>query len=102
VPLCGVGPVPPEVGCGRAGIGTSFSAAAGGGADRCDADLRSGNFAALSSLPRPALAFLRFWYLLDPASRAVVADAIRPRRVVAVDVPPRDASDVQERCATRA
>ena len=32
-----------------------------------DADPRAGNFAALSTLPRPALAFLPFWYLSDPS-----------------------------------
>ncbi len=60
-----------------------------------DADPRADNFVALSALPRPALAFLPFWYVSDPASRAVVADAIRPRRIVAVHVPPRDAAGVQ-------
>lgn len=60
-----------------------------------DADPRADNFAALSALPRPALAFLPFWYLSDPASRAMVGGVIRPRRTVAIHVPLRDAADVQ-------
>ena len=60
-----------------------------------DADPRADNFVALSALPRPAVAFLPFWYVSDPASRAMVAEAIRPRRIVAVHVPPRDAAAVQ-------
>ena len=59
-----------------------------------DADPAADNFAALDSLPPVAHAVLPFWYVLDDASRAMVASAIRPRHIVAVHVPPVDAGRV--------
>ena len=55
-----------------------------------DADPAADNFAVLRSLPSIDLAFLPFWYVSDAGNRRMVADAIRPRRIVAMHVPPKD------------
>jgi L-ascorbate metabolism protein UlaG (beta-lactamase superfamily) len=55
-----------------------------------DADPAADNFVLLKSLPAIDLAFLPFWYLGDDANRRLVAEAIRPRRIVAMHVPPGD------------
>jgi L-ascorbate metabolism protein UlaG (beta-lactamase superfamily) len=59
-----------------------------------DADPALDNFAILKTLPRVDIAFLPFWYLSDDANRRIIADSIRPRRVVAMHVPPADADKV--------
>jgi L-ascorbate metabolism protein UlaG (beta-lactamase superfamily) len=59
-----------------------------------DADPVADNFAALRALPRVDQAVLPFWYVLDEASRVMVAAAIRPRHIVAVHVPPVEAERV--------
>jgi L-ascorbate metabolism protein UlaG (beta-lactamase superfamily) len=59
-----------------------------------DADPAIDNFALLRGLPRVDLALLPFWYVLDPASRRFVAEAIRPRRIVGLHLPPGDADRV--------
>jgi L-ascorbate metabolism protein UlaG (beta-lactamase superfamily) len=56
-----------------------------------DADPAADNFALLRSLPAIDLALLPFWYVSDEANRRLVADAIRPKRIVAMHVPPADA-----------
>jgi L-ascorbate metabolism protein UlaG (beta-lactamase superfamily) len=61
-----------------------------------DADPKADNFALLMSLPPVDLAFLPFWYLADADNRRMVTQAIRPRRVVAMHVPPGDAAKVGE------
>ena len=60
-----------------------------------DADPTADNFALLRSLPPVDLAFLPFWYVSDADNRRMVADAIRPRRVVAMHVPPGDVAKVE-------
>ena len=59
-----------------------------------DADPATDNFALLRSLPPVDLAFLPFWYVSDAGNRRMVADAIRPGRIVAMHVPPGDVSKV--------
>jgi L-ascorbate metabolism protein UlaG (beta-lactamase superfamily) len=59
-----------------------------------DSDPKADTFAALSSLPAVDVAILPFWYLTSPSSRAMVASTIRPRRTIAVHLPPGDASEV--------
>ena len=59
-----------------------------------DADPKADNFARLRSLPAVDLAFLPFWYVTDATNRLMVGEAIRPRRIVAMHVPPRDAAEV--------
>ena len=59
-----------------------------------DADPAADNFALLKTLPSIDVAFLPFWYVSDAANRRLVADSIRPRRIVAMHVPPGDAEKV--------
>ena len=59
-----------------------------------DADPAADNFAVLRSLPPIDLAFLPFWYVNNDANRRLVADAIRPKRIVAMHVPPKDAPTI--------
>lgn len=59
-----------------------------------DADPAADNFALRRALPAVDLALLPFWYVLDEANRRFVADSIRPRRIVAMHVPPGDAARV--------
>ena len=59
-----------------------------------DADPAADNFGLLRSLPKVDVALLPFWYVLDAGSRRLVADAIGPRRIVAIHLPPADAADV--------
>jgi L-ascorbate metabolism protein UlaG (beta-lactamase superfamily) len=59
-----------------------------------DADPAADNFALLKALPPVDLAFLPFWYVSDDANRRLVAESIRPRRIVAMHVPPADAAKV--------
>jgi L-ascorbate metabolism protein UlaG (beta-lactamase superfamily) len=59
-----------------------------------DADPAADNFALLKSLPPVDLAFLPFWYVSDDTNRRFVADSIRPRRIIAMHVPPADAAKV--------
>lgn len=51
----------------------------------------------LRNLPKVDVALLPFWYLLDADSRRFVADAIGPRRIVAMHLPPADAADFTRR-----
>jgi L-ascorbate metabolism protein UlaG (beta-lactamase superfamily) len=59
-----------------------------------DADPAVDNFALLRSLPAVDLAFLPFWYATDAGNQRMVAEAIRPRRIVAMHVPPADVAKV--------
>jgi L-ascorbate metabolism protein UlaG (beta-lactamase superfamily) len=59
-----------------------------------DADPEPDNFVLLRGLPKVDVALLPFWYLHDAASRRFVADAIAPRRVVGMHLPPGDAAGV--------
>lgn len=59
-----------------------------------DADPAADNFALLRALPGVDLALLPFWYVLDDANRRFVAESIRPRRIVAMHLPPGDAARV--------
>jgi L-ascorbate metabolism protein UlaG (beta-lactamase superfamily) len=59
-----------------------------------DADPKADDFAVMKGLPAVDLACLPFWYVTDEANRRMVADVIRPRRIVAMHVPPRDAVQV--------
>ena len=59
-----------------------------------DADPAADNFVLLRNLPKVDVALLPFWYVLDDASRRFVADAIGPRRIVGIHLPPADAADV--------
>jgi L-ascorbate metabolism protein UlaG (beta-lactamase superfamily) len=61
-----------------------------------DADPKADNFALLKSLPQVDLACLPYWYVVDAANRRMVEDTIRPRRVVAMHVPPGEAAKVGE------
>ena len=59
-----------------------------------DADPAIDNFALLKSLPRVDVAMLPFWYVAGAANRLVVTEAIQPRRIVAMHVPPQDVEQV--------
>jgi len=59
-----------------------------------DADPAADNFTVLESLPRVDLALVPFWYVSDEGNRGVVARSIRPRRLVAMHVPPGEAPQV--------
>jgi len=60
-----------------------------------DADPVADNFSVLRRLPAPDVAMLPFWYVTDEANRSMVASVIRPRRVVAMHVPPADAPRIR-------
>jgi L-ascorbate metabolism protein UlaG (beta-lactamase superfamily) len=59
-----------------------------------DADPAADNFTVLKSLPTVDLALLPFWYLADGPNRRFVAESIRPRWIVAMHIPPRDAQKI--------
>jgi L-ascorbate metabolism protein UlaG (beta-lactamase superfamily) len=59
-----------------------------------DADPATDNFALLKTLPPVDLAFLPFWYVSDDTNRRLVAESIRPRRIIAMHIPPADAAKV--------
>ncbi len=59
-----------------------------------DADPAADNFAVLERLPAVDVAFLPFWYVSNASNRAMVADVIRPRRVVAMHIPPREVEKI--------
>ena len=59
-----------------------------------DADPQADNFRVLSGLPQVDVGLLPFWYALDAKSRAFVDAAIRPRRILAMHIPPPDAADI--------
>lgn len=60
-----------------------------------DADPAANNFTVMQSLPPVDVAMLPFWYVSAAANRAFVAASIRPRRIVAMHVPPADANKVR-------
>ena len=66
-----------------------------------DADPAPDNFTLLEGLPAVDVALLPFWYVTDDANRRLVTGSIRPRRIVAMHVPPGDAAkvDAQQRAA---
>lgn len=64
-----------------------------------DADPAPDNFTVLTSLPPVDVALLPFWYLASDRNAAIVADAIRPRHIVAMHVPPGDAHEIQTKLA---
>lgn len=59
-----------------------------------DAEPVADNFALLKSLPPVDLAFVPFWFLSNDANRTMVAQSIRPRRTIAMHLPPADAAEV--------
>jgi L-ascorbate metabolism protein UlaG (beta-lactamase superfamily) len=59
-----------------------------------DADPEAENFALLRGLPAVDVALLPYWYLLGEANRRLVAESIRPGRIVAMHLPPAEASGV--------
>ncbi len=59
-----------------------------------DADPAADNFAVLRPFPPVDLALLPFWYVVDEATRRVVADTMAPRRIFALHLPPGDADRV--------
>ncbi|MGH8637385.1 MAG: hypothetical protein ACREUZ_09660 [Burkholderiales bacterium] len=59
-----------------------------------DADPEADNFTLLKLLPPVDLALVPFWYVADEAGRRFVVGSIRPRRIVAMHVPPRDAQKI--------
>jgi L-ascorbate metabolism protein UlaG (beta-lactamase superfamily) len=60
-----------------------------------DADPEPSNFAVLDPLPRVEVAGLPFWYVSSERARAFVSASIRPGRVLALHVPPRDAAAIE-------
>lgn len=59
-----------------------------------DADPAADNFARLKSLPAVDVAFLPFWFVSDDENRRMVEESIRPRRIIAMHLPPADAAKV--------
>jgi L-ascorbate metabolism protein UlaG (beta-lactamase superfamily) len=55
-----------------------------------DADPTAANFTVLRSLPGVDLALLPFWYVQTDASRRMVAEAIKPKRIVGMHLPPSE------------
>ena len=64
-----------------------------------DADPQADNFALLKGLPAVEVGLLPFWYVLGDTSRAIVQSSIRPARVLAIHIPPRDADEVSAQLA---
>jgi L-ascorbate metabolism protein UlaG (beta-lactamase superfamily) len=64
-----------------------------------DADPASDNFTVLRELPAVDVALVPFRYLLDAPGRTVVREALAPRHIVAMHVPPPDAAGVARRLA---
>lgn len=62
-----------------------------------DADPTSANFALLRQLPGVDLALLPFWYVQSDANRRMVAESIRPRRIVGMHLPPSEWPTVDEK-----
>jgi L-ascorbate metabolism protein UlaG (beta-lactamase superfamily) len=60
-----------------------------------DANPTRENFALLRNLPAVDLALVPFWFMQTAANREFVADAVAPRRVVAMHLPPADAEGVR-------
>lgn len=59
-----------------------------------DADPKPDNFTVLRTLPPVDVALLPFWYVLSDTDRQFVASAIRPKAVVAMHLPEKDAGEV--------
>jgi L-ascorbate metabolism protein UlaG (beta-lactamase superfamily) len=62
-----------------------------------DADPAAANFTVLRQLPGVDLALLPFWYLQTDASRRMVAEAIKPKRIVGMHLPPAEWPAVSEK-----
>jgi L-ascorbate metabolism protein UlaG (beta-lactamase superfamily) len=62
-----------------------------------DADPTAANFALLRSLPAVDLALLPFWYVQSEASRRMVAESIKPKRIVGMHLPPPEWLAVSEK-----
>lgn len=62
-----------------------------------DADMTEENFSSLGLVEEKIdVAFIPYWFLLSKAGRAIVQNQIRPKRVIAVHVPPAEAAQVAE------
>ena len=62
-----------------------------------DADMTEENFSSLGLVEeRVDVAFIPYWFLLSNAGRAIVQNQIRPKRVIAMHVPPAEAAEVAE------
>ena len=57
-----------------------------------DADPRADNFALLRNLPKVDIVLLPFWYVMNEGNRRFVAASIAPRRIVAMHLPPDEAT----------
>ena len=57
-----------------------------------DADPSAENFTLMRGLPKVDLALLPFWYLTSAASRRMVEQAIAPRRIAGMHLPPSEAA----------
>jgi L-ascorbate metabolism protein UlaG (beta-lactamase superfamily) len=62
-----------------------------------DADPTAANFALLRSLPGVDLALLPFWYVQGETSRHMVAESIKPKRIVGMHLPPSEWPAVSEK-----
>jgi L-ascorbate metabolism protein UlaG (beta-lactamase superfamily) len=64
-----------------------------------DADPGADNFTVLRGLPPVDVAVVPFWYVLGERSRAFLGASIKPRRIIAMHLPPADANDVAKKLA---
>ena len=62
-----------------------------------DADPTAANFSRLRQLPDVDLALLPFWYVQGESNRRMVAEAIRPKRIVGMHLPPSEWPAVSEK-----
>ena len=62
-----------------------------------DADPTVANFAIMRRLPGVDLALLPFWYVQGESNRRMVAEAIRPKRIVGMHLPPSEWPAVSEK-----
>ena len=62
-----------------------------------DADMTEENFSSFGLVEEKIdVAFVPYWFLLSKDGRAIVQNQIRPKRVIAVHVPPAEAAQVEE------
>lgn len=59
-----------------------------------DADPTTENFSVMKTMPPVDVGIVPFWYVLTDANRRLLADTIRPRRTVAMHLPPADIAKV--------